>query len=271
MSSTQVKKSVNNQPVWNNSLFIPAVHFDITKNQMKEEMEKNIGKVHRIDFVGFNSENGAGRRAFVHFSNTYQNNYVKGLRNDLETKGYADVHYGKKMMWRLMPNKNPVPETDQTIQQVASNIDFISEKIKIHEDVMIRQNEMYLDLQKKMDTMEENQMAQEQYMENLLHYTKRLEYQIMMMQSMPLPMPYYLLPPPYPMQFAPIHPLSSDSSCVDEQEPEPEQFSTIDHEFEKSGQIQMPYTFFEGADMEFEPSDFEETDTQGKMSICDLV
>jgi hypothetical protein len=258
MSSTQVKKSVNNQPVWNNSIFIPAVHFDITKNQMKEEMEKNIGKVHRVDFVGFNSENGAGRRAFVHFSNTYQNPYVKGIRNDLETKGYADVNYGKKMMWRLMPNKNPVPETDQTIQQVASNIDFISEKIKIHEEVMLRQNEMYLDLQKKMDAMEENQIAHEQYMENLLHYTKRLEHQILMMQSMPIPMPiqpYYLLPPPVPvpMQFAP-HFVYPDSSCVDE--------------CEKSEQ--MPYTFFEEADMEFEPSDFEE-DTQGKMSICDLV
>ena len=63
------------------------------------------------------------------------------------------------------------------------------------------------------------------------------------------------------MQFAPIHPLSSE-------EDEQEQFSTIDHDFEKSGE--MEYTFFEGADMEFTPSDFEE-DTQGKMSICDLV
>jgi hypothetical protein len=131
---------------------------------------------------------------------------------------------------------------------------------------MIRQNEMYLDLQKKMDAMEKNRIAQEQYMENLLDYTKRLEYQIMMIQSMPIPMPYYFLPPPFPMQFAPIHPLSSEEEAQ-------EQFSTIDHDFEKSGEEksgEMEYTFFEGADMEFMPSDFEE-DTQGKMNICDLV
>jgi hypothetical protein len=36
-----------------------------------------------------------------------------------------------------MVNKNPVPETEVTIQQVASNMDFMAEKIRLQEEEII--------------------------------------------------------------------------------------------------------------------------------------
>jgi hypothetical protein len=56
---------------WNNSIFIPMIDFSITKNQIKQIMEEYFGKVSRIDFVSFNSDNGSGRRAFIHFTQCF--------------------------------------------------------------------------------------------------------------------------------------------------------------------------------------------------------
>jgi hypothetical protein len=132
---------------WNNSLFIPKIDFSITKNQLKDYMEKYIGKVSRIDFASFNSDNGTGRRAFIHFTQWYNNDFAKTIRYYIETDGFYDVLLGQlmdgapssannnsKYIVRLLINKNPVPETEQTIQQVASNIDFMSEKIRLQEE-----------------------------------------------------------------------------------------------------------------------------------------
>ena len=135
------------QQKWTNSLFIPKIDFSITKNQLKEYMEKYVGKVSRIDFVSFNSDNGSGRRAFIHFTQWYNNDFAKTIRYYIEMDGFYDLLLGQlmdgapatnnnnsKYIVRLLINKNPVPETEQTIQQVASNIDFMSEKIRLQEE-----------------------------------------------------------------------------------------------------------------------------------------
>jgi len=123
---------------WNNSIFIPVIDFSLTKNQIKEIMEKNFGKVSRIDFASFNSDNGSGRRVFIHFAQWYNTDYAKKVRKSIETNGFYDMAIplckNSKYTTRLLINKNPVPETEQTIQQVASNVDFMAEKIRIQEE-----------------------------------------------------------------------------------------------------------------------------------------
>jgi hypothetical protein len=123
---------------WNNSIFIPVIDFSLTKNQIKEIMEKNFGKVSRIDFASFNSDNGSGRRVFIHFAQWYNTDYAKNVRKSIETNGFYDMAIplckNSKYTTRLLINKNPVPETEQTIQQVASNVDFMAEKIRVQEE-----------------------------------------------------------------------------------------------------------------------------------------
>jgi hypothetical protein len=136
MSAYQTQNQCVNK--WNNSVFIPSIDFNITKNQIKEIMEEHFGKISRIDFVSFNSDNGSGRRAFIHFSEWFKNPYANGVRGNIEINGFHDMLLplpsNNKYKVRLLVNKNPVPETEQTIQQVASNMDFMAEKIRIQEE-----------------------------------------------------------------------------------------------------------------------------------------
>jgi hypothetical protein len=167
------------QSMWTNSLFIPKIDFSVTKNDIKQIMEEYFGKVTRIDFVSFNSENGSGRRAFIHFSEWYTNDYSKFVKFSIDTKGYYDMLLPinganpnnnssvAKYTVRLLINKNPVPETEQTIQQVASNVDFMAEKIRIQEEQI---------------------EGLRQTCENLVFYTKQLELRLnatMMLQPLP--------------------------------------------------------------------------------------
>ena len=130
---------------WTNSLFIPAIDFTITKNGLKDYLETLLNsKVSRIDFVSFNNDKGTGRRAFVHFSHWNESNkYAKEIRDKIQTNGFYDISLPNcRMHLRLMVNKNPVPETEVTIQQVASNMDFMAEKIRLQEEEIIGLKQM---------------------------------------------------------------------------------------------------------------------------------
>lgn len=141
MFASKNTSSVSVPLKWTNSIFIPAIDFSITKNQIKDFMEKKIGKVSRIDFVSFNSDNGSGRRVFVHFSEWYNTDYAKFVRSNIQTNSFYDLlmplSNNPNYNIRLLMNKNPVPETEQTIQQVASNVDFMAEKIRIQEEEIL--------------------------------------------------------------------------------------------------------------------------------------
>lgn len=184
-----VSQQQQKQQKWTNSLFIPKIDFSITKNQLKEYMEKYVGKVSRIDFVSFNSDNGSGRRAFIHFTQWYNNDFAKTIRYYIEMDGFYDLLLGQlmdgapatnnnnsKYIVRLLINKNPVPETEQTIQQVASNIDFMSEKIRIQEEEI---------------------QGLKQTCENLIFYTKQMHLRMNMLLSQqsqfPQPPPHYIV------------------------------------------------------------------------------
>ena len=199
-------------PQWNNSIFIPAIPFAVTKNDLKDAMESNIGTVHRIDFATFNSDNGTGRRAFVHFDHTYQTDFTRVLRQEIAQKGHYDVYYPMyKMNVRIMMNKNPVPETDKTIHQVASEIDFMGEKIRLHEETFLQEKEQICDLQKEIHGLKEENKSMQQFMENMFHMMKTQEAMIQTLVntvSMPMPImhPVYMpMPMPMPMLY-PIPP-----------------------------------------------------------------
>lgn len=153
---------------WNNSIFIPMIHFNITKNQLKDIMEQTLGKVSRIDFAAFNSDNGTGRRAFVHFSQWYKTDYATTVRSNIEHNGHYDISIPNQSTYyttRLLINKNPVPETEQTIQQVASNMDFMAEKIRLQEEEIQGLKQLCENLFFNMKTMEKqiNILTQCQY------------------------------------------------------------------------------------------------------------
>jgi hypothetical protein len=141
---------------WTNSLFIPAIDFTITKNGLKDYLETLLNsKISRIDFVSFNSDKGTGRRAFVHFSHwNDSNNYAKEIRDKINSVGFYDISLpNSRIRVRLMVNKNPVPETEVTIQQVASNMDFMAEKIRLQEEELLKQREEIAGLKQLIENM----------------------------------------------------------------------------------------------------------------------
>lgn len=250
MVHTKVPTKVQEVTPWNNSIFIPAIPFAVTKNQLKDAMESNLGPVHRIDFATFNSDNGSGRRAFVHFDHTYQTDFTKVLRQEIAQKGHFDVFYPMyKMNLRIMMNKNPVPETDKTIHQVASEIDFIGEKIRLHEETFLQEKEQICDLQKEIHHLQEENKSMQQFMENMFHSMKAQEAMIQtlvntvsMQMSMPMPIqPIYMSMPMPMMQMSMpgYYPISTQTNIVEEND----------------------YDYEEG----------EEEDTQGEMQLSELM
>ena len=265
--------AVSIQEKWNNSIFIPAIPFAVTKNQLKDAMESNIGKVHRIDFATFNSDSGTGRRAFVHFDHTYPTDFTKVLRQEIAQKGHFDVSYPKNhatvaMNLRIMMNKNPVPETDKTIHQVASEIDFMGEKHRIYEETFLQTNEQILELQAKNRLLEEENKAMKQYMENLFHLLKNLESEIRHIPPMPMPMS---MPMPMPMPM-PMHPIYMHGGLkmpgfYPVQAPRLSTISPMN--VVEEGNYDYDYEELEQG--EIYSSEEEEEDTQGEMKLSEIM
>jgi hypothetical protein len=142
--------------VWTNSLFIPAIDFNITKNGLKDYFETLLdSKISRVDFVSFNSDKGTGRRAFIHFQHwNASNKYAKEIRAKIESFGHYDISLpNTRIHLRLMINKNPVPETEITMPQVASNMDFMAEKIRMQEEEIQRLKEEMEGMKQFMENM----------------------------------------------------------------------------------------------------------------------
>ena len=155
---------MNAKLAWTNSLFIPALEFSITKNDLKDYFENfTDSKVSRVDFVSFNSDKGTGRRAFIHFQNwSDSNKLARKIRAKIESIGQFEFSIPKNnhIHLRLMINKNPVPETEITMPQVASNMDFMAEKIRLQEE----------EIQKLKEEME----GMKQFMENMYYMTTQM-------------------------------------------------------------------------------------------------
>jgi hypothetical protein len=108
------------------SFFIPRVSTDVTKYQLKQYFMK-FGMLCRVDFVSFNSENGIGRRAYVHY---HWYNFGCIIDSFMNQNGFYDISDQVLGEIRLLKNKNPVPQTSLNLDQVAYNTIFIGDEMK---------------------------------------------------------------------------------------------------------------------------------------------
>lgn len=86
-----------------------------------------FGMVCRVDFVSFNSENGIGRRAYVHY---HWYNFGCIIDSFMNQNGFYDISDPLLGDIRLLRNKNPVPQTSLNLDQVAYNTVFIGDEMK---------------------------------------------------------------------------------------------------------------------------------------------
>lgn len=152
----------NEQIMWNNSIYIPTIYQSISKEDLCDYLEKNFGKVSRIDFVNLNEN---CRRAFVHFSEWYTDKYIcKIVRNKIETDGIYEFimpipnKHRKWFQGKMLINKNPLSITDckvkkwmnvsferihyleTTVNDLKSKVDYLEDKF---EEFHYKNNEDY--------------------------------------------------------------------------------------------------------------------------------
>jgi len=151
----------------NPSFFIPRIDFQFTKNRIKDIFEE-ISKVNvtRVDFVSFNSEKGVGRRAYIHFeewSPEITNIYTLIQRDGfigtvISTGGNPDFSFYEDI--RILINKNPVPETKLNLNQVAHNIEFVADQVKVQQELIESQKKVIDEQQQRLFLLEQrmNQM-----------------------------------------------------------------------------------------------------------------
>ena len=128
--------SSNNEQVtvaWNNSICIPTIYKSIGKEDLWAFLEKEMGKVSRIDFVDLNDN---CRRAFVHFSEWYMDKgFGKIIRHNIETRGFCEFSmpipnkYRKWFEGKLLMNKKPLSPTDSKVKMVKNHVDICFERL----------------------------------------------------------------------------------------------------------------------------------------------
>ena len=197
-------------------------------------------------------------------------------------------------------NKNPVPETDKTIHQVASEIDFIGEKIRLHEETLVRENEQICDLHKEIHLLKEENKSMKQFMENMFY---RMESQEAMIQTLvntvSMPMQPIFMPMPMPMQmpmmpmpgYYPIHQIPMEPNLVEkdgledyteekedgeEREEEEYQYDSEDNDnYCESCDARLSHKGYAFCDMCHEKSEqkqrYMKTQSKGKMELSELM
>jgi hypothetical protein len=141
--------TTNETPLWNNSIYIPIIYKSIGVEALWNFLEKDMGKVSRIDFVDLNEN---CRRAFVYFSEWYMDKgFGKIIRHNIETRGFCEFSmpipnkYRKWFEGKLMINKNPLSITERNFKKWM-NVSF--ERIHNLENTVN-------DLKSKLDKIEE--------------------------------------------------------------------------------------------------------------------
>lgn len=125
--------STNEQLVWNNSICIPTIYKSIRKEDLCDFLEKEMGKVSRIDFVDLNKN---CRRVFVYFSEWYMDKgFGKIIRHNIETRGFCEFSmpipnkYRKWFEGKLLINKNPLSSSDRKVKHIKKWMDVSFERI----------------------------------------------------------------------------------------------------------------------------------------------
>jgi len=128
----------NESVMWNNSIYIPTIYQSISKEDLWDYLEKNFGKISRIDFVNLNEN---CRRAFVHFSEWYTDKYIcKIVRNKIETDGiYEFIMPTPNSKWfqgKMLINKKPLSATDCKVNNVKKWMEVGFQRIHILENTV---------------------------------------------------------------------------------------------------------------------------------------
>ena len=125
MSSSSTNETVT--VAWNNSIYIPTIYKSIRKEDLWAFLEKDMGKVSRIDFIDLNEN---CRRAFVHFSEWYMDKgFGRIIRHNIETRGFCEFSmpipnkYRKWFEGKMLINKNPLSTTDRMVKKWMDNLD----------------------------------------------------------------------------------------------------------------------------------------------------
>jgi len=133
----------------NYSICIPTIYKSISRTDLFEFMNDNIGAVSRIDCIDLNQHN---RRVFVHFSEWYSNKgYAQILQYQLEKKGSFEIYIPNTKNKNnpifhatILINKNPLSNTDFQIKQLrkfignyAQTTHYLNKKILVLESKVL--------------------------------------------------------------------------------------------------------------------------------------
>ena len=99
---------------WNNSIYIPTIYKYFNKADIEYYL-KDFGKISRIDFVDLNHSNSS-RRVFVHFSESYDNDFMKSFERSVKEFGYYTINLIKVkkpgcFAAKIFINKKPLSNT----------------------------------------------------------------------------------------------------------------------------------------------------------------
>lgn len=128
------------------SIYIPRMSLSVNEQFIKEEFEKTLGEVSRIDFTcidkkpGFkeNQTHSIYKSAFIHFKNMYNNSYTNEILTTLNSeKVYKYYPQYKKEYWILLKAKNPIAETWMNNAQIVENCRYLENKLEIQEETIM--------------------------------------------------------------------------------------------------------------------------------------
>lgn len=141
-------------------IYIPSVSVNCTKEYIADCFY-NIGSIARIDIVAIKNfelrqVDTQHKRVFIHFEGLYD---TVTSRYIMENISKPDVFipfvanlYGYYEKWKLGMAKNPVPETEMNIHQIAHVMDIIDVKVLDLEDAI---KEVPVTIAKNMDNIED--------------------------------------------------------------------------------------------------------------------
>ena len=120
----------------NYSFYIPRISTRYSVSQIKPVFSKYlmIGRVRRVDFC-IADDDDEFQTAFVHmdflFDSDFANDIKRIVFDELRScRVYPDI-VDTHTYWKLLKNKNPIPETRLNAHQLAENVQVLSYSLSI--------------------------------------------------------------------------------------------------------------------------------------------
>lgn len=161
----------------NGSLFIKYIPNDITKTSLRNIFEF-LGKISRIDIVNI-SENGSGRRAFIHFHEWNKEPSSVLLRKSICENYPTHIHHSNiqisPFVFSITLNSRPIPTSELNVFQL--------------QDWNQRLNDEFCDYKKESEAKIEFLTEQNRQMLSMFH---QMNQEMMFMKSMMVMQPNHL-------------------------------------------------------------------------------